>query len=202
MDLFDQLMESPINIIDYDGVVEYHGRLLSFEQSKHYFDLLLKQIKWQSDRANIFGKQLLTKRKVAWYGDKPFNYTYSNNTKVALPWTDALIELKKLIEEKTGERFNACLLNLYHSGEEGMGWHCDAEKDLKKDGAIGSLSLGAERKFSFKHKKEQNHISVRLETGSLLVMKGETQRHWLHRLPPTKKVDESRINLTFRTIHQ
>ena len=94
----------------------------------------------------------------------------------------------------------SCLLNLYHDGNEGMAWHSDGEKDLKKYGAIASLSLGAERKFSFKHKSTKQTLSLWLEKGSLLVMKGSTQENWLHRLPPTKKIKTPRINLTFRTI--
>jgi alkylated DNA repair dioxygenase AlkB len=137
---------------------------------------------------------------VAWYGEKPFEYTYSKLTKQALPWTTELIALKNSVELETGEQFNSCLLNLYHNGEEGMGWHSDGEKDLKKNGAIGSLSLGAERKFMFKHKKNGQKVELRLEQGSLLVMKDETQEFWLHRLPPTKRVLGPRINLTFRTI--
>ena len=143
---------------------------------------------------------IITKRKVAWYGDKPFEYTYSKTTKSALPWTKELLELKEIIENKTGEKFNSCLLNLYHNGDEGMAWHSDGEKDLKKNGSVGSLSFGAERKFLFKHKKTKQTVSVYLEKGSLLVMKGTTQINWLHRLPPTKKVKKSRINLTFRII--
>lgn len=87
----------------------------------------------------------------------------------------------------TGETFNSCLLNLYHNGDEGMAWHSDGEKDLKKNGAIGSLSFGAVRKFAFKHKQTKEHVGLTLEHGSLLVMKDETQSHWLHRLPPTKR---------------
>ena len=143
---------------------------------------------------------IITKRKVAWYGDKPFKYTYSKTTKSALPWTKELLELKEIIENQIGEKFNSCLLNLYHNGDEGMAWHSDGEKDLKKNGAVGSLSFGAERKFSFKHKKTKQTVSVYLEKGSLLVMKGTTQINWLHRLPPTKKVKNPRINLTFRII--
>ena len=100
----------------------------------------------------IFGKKILTKRKVAWYGDDNYEYTYSNSTKKAIPWTPELLKLKALAVEKTGEEFNSCLLNLYHSGDEGMAYHSDGEKNLKKNGAIASLSFGAERKFSFKHK--------------------------------------------------
>jgi alkylated DNA repair dioxygenase AlkB len=105
-----------------------------------------------------------------------------------------------LAEEISGETYNSCLLNLYHTGEEGMGWHSDGEKDLKKDGAIASMSFGAERKFAFKHKETKERVDIFLENGSLLVMKGITQSHWVHRLPPTKRIKTPRVNLTFRTI--
>ncbi|MEO9946265.1 alpha-ketoglutarate-dependent dioxygenase AlkB [Paraglaciecola sp.] len=202
LDLFAEPEPTPINIIDCDGLVEYHGLVIAAQEANQFFDALLHKIEWKSDEANIFGKQILTKRKVAWYGDKPFSYTYSNSTKMALPWIDELITLKAIVEDKTGASFNSCLLNLYHSGEEGMAWHSDGEKDLLKNGAIASLSFGAERKFSFKHKQTQKTLSVSLQHGSLLVMKGETQSHWLHRLPPTKKVSAPRVNLTFRTIDE
>ncbi|WP_109829750.1 alpha-ketoglutarate-dependent dioxygenase AlkB family protein [Reichenbachiella versicolor] len=198
MDLFETSENE--NILPFDGEVKYYGSILNIEKARYYYDRLFEGIQWECDKAIIFGKLIYTKRKVAWYGDKPFSYTYSKTTKSALPWTKDLLELKALVQEKTGESFNSCLLNLYHDGEEGMAWHSDGEKDLKKNGAIASLSFGAERKFSFKHKESKQTVSVHLEKGSLLVMKGETQTHWLHRLPPTKKVRTPRINLTFRTI--
>ncbi|MEZ7900315.1 MAG: alpha-ketoglutarate-dependent dioxygenase AlkB [Flavobacteriales bacterium] len=198
MDLFNPNPTS--SILPFDGEVNYYGKILSQEKAQYYFNQLLNTIDWTNDKAILFGKLIITKRKVAWYGDKPFDYTYSKTTKSALPWTKELLEVKEIIENKTGETFNSCLLNLYHTGEEGMGWHSDGEKDLKKNGAIASLSLGAERKFAFKHKATQQTISVLLEKGSLLEMKGITQENWLHRLPPTKKVKIPRINLTFRTI--
>ena len=197
MNLFNR---EPENLLPLDGEVIYYGPILKRSISQHYFEKLVNTMEWKNDEAVIFGKLIITKRKAAWYGDKAFEYTYSKRTKRALPWTPELIELKALIESKTGETYNSCLLNLYHSGDEGMAWHSDAEKDLKPNGAIASLSLGAERKFSFKHKTTKQLVSLVLENGSLLVMKGETQKYWLHRLPPTKKVHTPRINLTFRTI--
>ena len=114
-------------------------------------------------------------------------------------WYPELLKLKNLVEDITGEKFNSCLLNLYHDGTEGMGYHSDAEGDLLQNSAIASLSLGAARKFVFKHKVTKEKLDFILENGSLLVMKGETQKHWLHSLPPSKKVQTSRINLTFRS---
>ncbi|MBL4823539.1 MAG: alpha-ketoglutarate-dependent dioxygenase AlkB [Colwellia sp.] len=201
MNLFEQDLVEPINILPQDGQVNYHGEIMSLTESGFYFNALLTEINWRCDQAVIFGKHIETKRKVAWYAEQPFSYTYSNITKCALPWTDNLQILKAIVEHKTGETYNSCLLNLYHNGSEGMAWHSDGEKDLKKNGAIASLSFGAIRKFAFKHKATKKVISLELKAGSLLVMKGETQQHWLHRLPPTKKVQDARINLTFRTIN-
>ena len=200
MDLFSTEVDLTKNLLPQDGIVNYYGRLWSTLETNQYLDGLLTTIEWRNDEAVIFGKHIITKRKVAWYGDSGFSYTYSNITKSALPWTQELLQLKKMAEEKTGEQFNSCLLNLYHNGTEGMAWHSDAEKDLKKNGAIASLSFGAERKFSFKHKLTGQVVSLILEHGSLLLMKGTTQTHWLHRLPPEKKILKPRVNLTFRTI--
>ncbi len=198
--LFEPTVDPTRNWLPHQGEVNYYGRLLTHADANRYYEILLHTIEWRADEAVIFGRHITTKRKVAWYGDRPFEYTYSNITKRALPWTPELLELKKLTEQAIGDTFNSCLLNLYHTGEEGMAWHSDDEKDLKRHGAIGSLSLGAERNFSFRHKQTKETVSLRLEHGSLLVMKGTTQTHWLHRLPPTKKVHTPRVNLTFRTI--
>lgn len=200
MDLFNQTIDRHKELLPYEGSVNYYGKVLSTEQADLFLSRLLKTIEWRNDEAVIFGKKIITKRKVAWYGQEPYEYTYSNTTKSALPWTNDLLELKTLIEKETGESFNSCLLNLYHSGDEGMAWHSDGETDLKKDGAIGSLSFGAERKFVFKHKQSKEKVEVTLEHGSLLIMKDTTQTHWLHRLPPSKKITTPRVNLTFRTI--
>ena len=200
MDLFDNSPNETKNLLPKDGTVNYHGKLLNNKDADIYFEKLLTTIQWRNDEAIIFGKKIITKRKVAWYGEKPFEYTYSKTTKLALPWTKELLELKALIQQKSGGTFNSCLLNLYHTGDEGMAWHSDGEPDLKKNGAIASLSFGAERKFSFKHKQTKETISLLLEHGSLLMMKDTTQQHWLHRLPPTKLIMKPRINLTFRTI--
>lgn len=198
MDLFNN--DITANLLPYDGTVIYYGKVMNQAQAQFYLERLLNDIEWKNDEAIIFGKLIITKRKVAWYGDSDYLYTYSNTTKQALPWTKELLELKKLAEEISGTSFNSCLLNLYHDGNEGMAYHSDDEKSLGKNTTIASLSFGAERKFSFKHKQTKDTVSVQLEHGSLLVMKDETQSHWLHRLPPSKKITRPRVNLTFRTI--
>ncbi|MFT4202585.1 MAG: alpha-ketoglutarate-dependent dioxygenase AlkB [Chitinophagaceae bacterium] len=200
MTLFESTIDKTKNWLPKDGTVNYHGKLFSQKKADNYLKTLLDNIQWRNDEAIIFGKKIITKRKVAWYGDQPFAYTYSKVTRHALPWTKELLELKNTVEKETGESFNSCLLNLYHNGEEGMAWHSDEEIDLKKNGAIGSLSFGAERRFSLKHKTSKEKVELLLEHGSLLVMKDTTQTYWLHRLPRTKKITVPRVNLTFRTI--
>lgn len=197
MGLFD---DSSLNLLPHGGIVNYYGVVLSPTDANRYLQALLQTIEWKNDEAIIMGKHIITARKVAWYGNKPYQYTYSKTTKTALRWTPELLELKKLAEELSGATYNSCLLNLYHNGNEGMAWHSDDEKALAKNGSIASFSFGAVRKFSFKHKTTKETASVILEHGSLLVMKGATQTNWLHRLPPTTKVLTPRVNLTFRTM--
>ena len=202
MNLFENTPQIIENILPYDGITTYYGKIFPKGIADLYFQKLLSEIEWKSDEAVIFGKLIETKRKVAWYGDESFSYTYSGRTKTALPWTDTLLEIKTAIEQTSGETFNSCLLNLYHNGSEGMAYHSDGEKDLKDNAAISSVSFGADRKFHFKHKTTKELVSLVLENGSLLMMKGCTQKFWLHRLPTTTRIIKPRISLTFRTIQK
>ncbi|MDQ7728374.1 alpha-ketoglutarate-dependent dioxygenase AlkB [Halomonas sp. SpR8] len=198
MDLFENDDMKLIKLLPRDGDVYYHGSILDAATSAMYLDKCISELSWEHDRAFIYGKEIVTKRQIVWYADKPVSYTYSGYTKRALVWPDFLREIKQRVESECGERFNSCLGNFYSSGEEGMSWHSDGEKDLVENGVIGALSLGGERKFSFKHRQTGESVSLTLEHGSLLVMKGSTQKNWLHSLPKTKKDVEPRVSLTFR----
>jgi len=190
------------NILPADGIVNYYEKIFSRDEADYYLENLLQNIEWKNDEVVIFGKHIITKRKVAWYGDIDFEYAYSNRAKYALPWTTELLHLKKVAEQFCETEFNSCLLNLYHNGDEGMAWHSDNEKTLTKEAAIASFSFGAERKFSFKHRQTKETISLLLEHGSLLEMKDTTQKHWLHCLPKSKKIAQPRVNLTFRVMEK
>ncbi len=198
MNLFPENIDLDKNYLPFDGVVNYYGKVMDIEKASAYLSYLSSEIAWEHDEAHIFGKHIITKRKVAWYADGNYPYHYSNTTKVPLAWTPELLALKTLAEEKAGVSFNSCLLNLYHDGDEGMGWHRDDEKTLLRDSPIASLSFGAERRFDLRHIGTKEKVQLVLETGSLLVMKGTTQTHWHHALPKTKKVKIPRVNLTFR----
>jgi alkylated DNA repair dioxygenase AlkB len=191
-------MTKHINLLPYEGIVNYIGQIIKEKEASKLLKIFLEEIPWKNDEAYIFGKHIITKRKVAWYADGDYPYHYSNTTKIPLEWTPELFALKAIADEKCGVKFNSCLLNLYHDGDEGMGWHRDDEKTLLKDSPIASLSFGAERKFVLKHIKTKEKVEVFLENGSMVVMAGTVQTHWHHALPKTKKVKSPRVNLTFR----
>ncbi len=188
------------NILPFDGDAYYYRQVFSQEVGDAIFDQLLHTIDWKQDEILMFGKKIITKRKVGWYGDLPFVYTYSHSAKKALPWNDVLKNIKSIAEKHTGKSFNSCLLNLYHDGQEGMSWHSDDEDTLEPDASIVSISFGAARKFSFQHKTNKTSQSILLENGSLLVMESNVQKNWLHALPKSKRISSPRINLTFRTM--
>ena len=186
------------NLLPFDGHVDYHPIAFSTEEVKVYFSYLTTEIPWQQDVVKLFGKTYITDRKVTWYAEKPFIYRYSGQSKIALPFSPTLLDIKSRVEKLTGSAYDACLLNYYHNGSEGMGWHSDNEKSISPNSSIASVSLGATRKFQFKHKTQGLKLDLILDSGSVLDMRGETQEFWLHALPKSKKIAGARINLTFR----
>jgi alkylated DNA repair dioxygenase AlkB len=188
------------NQLPFNGAVYYHGKVFTQHESDAIFSILNNQIEWKHDEVMLFGKKITTKRKMAWYGDAGKKYTYSSIERIPLPWTEQLLHLKKVAEEKTLSQFNTCLLNYYASGEEAMGWHSDNESMLIKHSTIASFSFGAERKFSLKHNNSKQKVDFLLENGSLLSMENEIQDHWKHALTKSMSIKQARINLTFRLI--
>ena len=189
------------NLLPYDGKVNHLGVVIDYPSALYY--ALLTTLPWQSDIVTLFGKTHVTTRQIVWMGDSDASYQYSGHTRQAIAWTDSVFHVKHHIEEqllKIGihANFNSCLLNYYPSGDEGMGYHADDEKELGNQPIIASLSLGATRKFVFKHKKTQDKIELYLESGQLIVMHGDTQEYWKHTITKTKTVNEGRISLTFR----
>jgi alkylated DNA repair dioxygenase AlkB len=151
----------------------------------------------------IFGKEVCVPRLTAWYGDKGMSYSYSGITVNPLPWTPALLEIRDRVGARSGTPFNSVLLNQYRTGADSVAWHADDEPELGLNPIIASVSFGGTRKFQLKHKtrKEMRH-SLDLTCGSLLLMRGKTQHHWLHQVPKTKRAVETRVNLTFRVINR
>ena len=182
--------------------VEYIENFFDFDQSRLYMKHLTNDIKWKREKIRMWGREIVTKKRIAWYADKGKPYTYSGSTFHPDQWNELLLEIKKYVEHYIKFQFNSVLLNEYPNGKVGMGWHSDDERELGIDPIIASLSFGANRDFIFKHKTDKSfeNIKIHLKSGSLLLMLGSTQHHWKHSLPKRLKVREPRINLTFRRI--
>lgn len=195
-------MKESENILPQDGEAIYLEKFFDKDQSTKLFNALKSDIQWQQQEIKMFGKLIQMPRLTAWYGDAGVNYTYSGLKNEPNKWTKELLLIKKIIEEKLGYKFNSVLLNLYRDGKDSMGWHKDDEKELGPNPVICSISFGESRIFKFRHEKNKKlNFDLELEDGSVLLMKGETQHHWYHSIPKTKKVVKPRINLTFRLIN-
>ena len=191
-----------VNFLPKDGRVTYISKVFEPNNCSTLFASLREALDWQQDQLVMFGKLITTKREVAWVGDAGCSYTYSGVKKFPQAWTPELLHIKHTAEALAHHTFNSCLLNLYHDGAQGMGWHSDDEIELEQSAPIASVSFGGERKFSFKHKFEKLDASVVLENGSVLLMHAPTQHFWQHSLTKTKRSVLPRINLTFRAIRQ
>jgi len=184
-----------------DCNIQYFPNFLSRENATVLFSELKESVPWQQDHIKVFGKTYPQPRLTALYGESDKPYSYSNISMQPHEFTRSLLIIKKEVELKTDAIFTSCLLNLYRDGKDSNGWHADNEKELGKNPVIASISLGQDRFFHLKHRtqKELKH-KILLAHGSLLLMQGETQHHWLHQMPKTKKQIGQRINLTFRVI--
>jgi alkylated DNA repair dioxygenase AlkB len=189
------------NVLPKDGCAHYFPGIYSESKSVEFISQLQASLQWEPDELIMFGKLLTMRRKVAWVGDPSCSYTYSGVKKNPQNWTPELLLIKSQVEGVAQAEFNSCLLNLYHDGDDGMGWHSDDEKELDPHSPIASLSLGATRKFALRHKKDKETVFLFLENGSALIMYAPTQEYWQHALLKTKTVSEARINLTFRKIY-
>jgi alkylated DNA repair dioxygenase AlkB len=184
-----------------DAEIRYWPSAFDPEDAADLFARLRARIDWRQEEVLIFGQRRLVPRLVAWHGDPAATYTYSGTPHVPEPWTAELDRVRDRVHALTGRHFNAVLLNLYRDGRDGMGWHADDEPELGRDPAIASVSLGATRRFCLRHRRRKgSRLDVPLVSGSLLLMSGPTQHHWLHAVPKTTKVSGERVNLTFRQV--
>jgi alkylated DNA repair dioxygenase AlkB len=185
-----------------DGEVYYLSKLALGRDDNAVFDQLIAEVPWRQESILVWGKMYLQPRLVAWYGDRGSDYTYSRITLTPLPWTDLLLEIKRRIETVSAASFNSVLLNYYRDNRDSMGFHSDDEPELGLRPVIASLSLGEDRTLILKHRvnKLVKPIRLKLASGSLLLMKGETQRFWKHGIAKESRPCGPRINFTFRQI--
>lgn len=204
MDLFNQKPKPREfeKIALMDGEIWFMPNFMPPDKANSYFRILLDTIKWRQEEIKLFGKTHPVPRETAWYGYEGFNYKYSGILCNPDTWTKELLEIKKVIEHfLPSENFNSVLLNLYRDGNDKVSWHADDEAGLGTNPVIASVSLGATRRFDLKHKTEKDQkFQLELQPGSLVIMKGALQHHWLHQIPVQKKIKNTRINLTYRTI--
>ncbi|MBV35496.1 MAG: alpha-ketoglutarate-dependent dioxygenase AlkB [Rickettsiales bacterium] len=179
----------------------FQPSFIATNEATKLFVALEHKIQWAEESLWIAGKKRKVPRLVAWYGDSEAHYRYSGELHEPLPWIDELYQIKQKLEAELDTPFNSVLCNLYRNGQDSMGWHADDEKELGDEPIIASLSLGQPRAFHLKHKTNPSlRHKMTLNSGSLLVMKGAMQQHWLHQVPKEPKITQPRINLTFRNI--
>jgi len=191
-----------INFLPYDGSAVLHAAAIAPQRAAAMLDSLAGKLAWQVHKIFVYGRWVEQPRLTAWYGDPGRDYLYSGIALTPTPWTPALLEIRDRCEALAGERFNSVLANLYRDGNDGVAWHSDNEKELGTDPIIASVSLGQERRFDLRHRRTGETVRVPLPCGSILIMSGATQRHWLHQVAKTRKPIGPRINLTFRRIHE
>ena len=186
-----------------DANLRFEPQWLPASEADALLDALREQIAWETHRIRIFGREHDSPRLSCWIGDAGASYVYSRVRFEPRPWPTALAALRARIDEASGVAMNSVLANLYRSGQDAMGWHSDDEPELGARPVIASLSLGATRRFRFRHRRDHSRtFAIELPHGSLLLMSGDTQANWQHALPRTAKPVAPRLNLTFRRIHR
>lgn len=186
------------DLLGKDGSAFLFPGFFKPEEALHFQQELYQNLRWQSDRVKIFGRDIETKRQMAWYADEAFDYRYSGKSHFAEPWPQFLQHIRDIITRTSNYYFNSCLANKYENGSESMGWHSDDEACMDPEFPIASLSLGAERRFVFRHRISKEKKELILSSGSLLLMMPATQQNWQHCLPRMASVKTARVNLTFR----
>jgi len=195
------MLQQKIHLDLPESNITYYPDFIASEAASQYFRIFKETISWQQDDIKVFGKVYAQPRLTAFYGNSTRSYSYSNITMQPRPFTKELLEIKQENEAIDCVAFNSCLLNLYRNGKDSNGWHADDEKELGQNPIIASLSLGQERPFHLRYKRNTKvKHKIVLGHGSLLLMKGNTQHHWQHQIPKTAKPITERINLTFRVL--
>lgn len=193
--------EKPTQIIQSNGDVTYYPSIFSLEESNQIMLDLMENIEWKQEPIWMFGKKIMQPRLTSLYGDPKVAYGYSGIVMNALPWNDTLIFIKSKVESLSRTEFTHVLMNYYRNGQDSMGWHRDNEKNLGKNPTIASVSFGISREFQLRnYDSKDDKKSIILNHGSLLLMQGETQHFWEHQIPKSKKINDPRINLTFRKV--
>lgn len=199
MTLFDSGTAERRELLPIDGSMMYTPCFLSPNVSDELLVGLLDEVPWQARSITVYGRTVMQPRLACWFGD--VSYSYSGITLEPRSWSSRLAQVKTMVEDATGHRFNSVLVNLYRDGNDSMGWHADDEIELGPEPVIASVSVGQQRRFRIRHRESRETINVELEHGSLVMMSGLSQQCWIHEVPKARRITEPRINLTFRYVN-
>jgi alkylated DNA repair dioxygenase AlkB len=197
LDLFDSSATlSPIPV--EDGELSFLAQLPLPLENDEILRRLIAETAWREETIAVYGKRHLQPRLTAWHGDAA--YTYSGLRLEPLPFTPLLSIIRAAVQTATQRHFNSVLLNYYRNERDSMGMHADNEPELGPEPAIASVSLGATRRFVLRHRRSGQTLKLDLTDGSLLLMAGSMQQHWLHGINKQARQVGPRVNLTFRYI--
>ena len=180
---------------------DYRPAIFDEADSKRYLQTFLNDVSWSQLTTVMYSREVVTPRLYAWFGDK--NILIDGSPVSSNIWTPELLEIKAKVEAISGISFNSVLLNYYRDEHDSVAWHSDRDGIAGRNRFVASVSFGQARKFDLRRK--DNHakkFSVLLESGSYLLMKGEFQDAWEHRIAKSKIPMSARINLTFRITQQ
>ena len=184
-------------------LMEYHAAVFAPDEAISLMKTFINSVPWEQRKISMYGKEMMTPRLTAWYGDPGKDYTFSGSKFDPLPWTAELLLIKQKVETISEMQFNSVLLNYYRDANDSVAWHSDDEYELGIEPIIASVSLGQVRRFEVRHKTDhQKKYAVDLQNGSVLLMKGDLQHNWEHRIPKSTKPLKERVNLTFRVINR
>lgn len=186
-------------LLSGDGSALLIPDFLSENQADAAFAELLSTNSWEQQNLLMYGKIVDEPRLSTWHSDGQ-SYTYSGRARHPQPWTPLLQNIRRQCEERTTHTFNGVLVNYYRDGRDHLGWHSDDELINGSEPLIASISLGAERRFDLRHRESGEVVSTPLSHGSLLVMSGLSQKCWEHRIPKMPRLEDPRVNLTYRRL--
>jgi alkylated DNA repair dioxygenase AlkB len=139
---------------------------------------------------------------------------------IAFPYDKDLLEIQVQVQSLTDQKlsqlnkfqtqtFNSCLLNYYRNHLDSIKAHSDDEPTFGQHPIVAVVSVGDTRTIQFTRKvvgssikpdrnQSDLNLSIQLEEGSLLIMAGSTQDHYIHEIPKQEIECSGRHSLTFR----
>lgn len=191
--------DAEINKILSPDLLDYRPGLFDVAESNFLLQKFIKTVPWVQRSVLMYGKEVITPRLTAWYGDPDIDYSIADKKLSPLAWTEEILMIKARVEHTAGTAFNSVLLNYYRDGNDSVSWHDDMDGIPGKNQIVASVSFGQERIFDIRNKHDHaKKYAIPLHNGSYLLMKGNFQQDWQHRIAKSTRLMKERVNLTFR----